>query len=151
MLHDFVEHHLVNVSAVMPTGRSGPNIALRQEETQSKGVLRRDSAVDLSDSILLRILIEFLKKCTANTFTPRFLTDDQRTDLDRALVLGHEVKDTHDVVVLGGYIHQLFSRKVTLLVFVASGGSFDDALCVRPMVSAVERVKMLVHHFRYDR
>lgn len=151
VLHDFVEHHLVNVSAVMSTGSPSPNISLRQEETQGEGVLRRDGAVDLPDSILLRILTEFLKKYTTDTFTPCFLADDQRTDLDCALVLGHEVEDTHNEVVLCSHIHQLFSRKVTLLVLVAFGGSFDDALCVRSMIATVERIKMCVHHLRHDR
>src|SRR3989338_2918153 len=110
VLHDFVEHHFVNVRMVMPTGGSRTDIALCQEETQGERVFRRDSAVDLPDPILLRILIEFLKKHTTNTLTPRFLTDNQWTDFDRALVLGYEVENADDVAifVIHRHIHQLF-------------------------------------------
>jgi hypothetical protein len=153
VLHDFVEHYLINVRSIVPTGDTCTDIAVRQEETQGEGVLRRDSAVDLSDPILLRILVEFAEKHTTDTFASGFLTDNQRADFDRALVLGHEVEDTDDIVifVIHRHIHQLFSREVTLLILIAFRGSFDDALCVCPMVTAVERIKMMVHHLRHDR
>ena len=55
----------------MPTGGSRTNVALCQE-AQGERVFRRDSAVDLPDPILPRILIEFLKKHATDTLTSCF-------------------------------------------------------------------------------
>ena len=144
-----VQHVLIDANLVVVLRRASDVEALPEEELKRLLVGRRNGAVQLSSAKIVSEIFSMLEQHASDSqFSTVVGADDQRADLGSPLFLVDNVDEANLLAVLLSDEHVLSSGELTDMVDTTIHVCLEDALCMRTVISVVERRERPDHKLR---